>query len=246
MLELRGVSKHYTAPDGDRVRAVDGVSLTLRDHELLALYGPSGSGKTTLLLLAAGLTRPDAGTVCFDGHDLARLSRRDAARHRLTTVGFVFQTLRLVPGLTAIDNAALKLMAAGATRREARREVAPLLERLGIGGRADQPAAELSVGERQRVAIARALSNGPRLVLADEPTGSLDSRRASEVLALLAAIAAERSIAIAIVTHDPAAAASATRALRLHDGHLEPLAAGAAAEAVEPPAVVPAPLGERG
>ncbi|MCW2952808.1 MAG: transporter related protein [Conexibacter sp.] len=224
MLELRDVRKHFTAPDGDSVRAVDGVSLALVPGELVALYGPSGSGKSTLLFLAAGLTRPDAGAVLFDGRDLARLSRRDAARHRLTELGFIFQTFRLVPGLSAIDNAALKLMAAGASRREARRAVLPLLERLGIADRAEHRATQLSVGERQRVAIAGALSNGPRLVLADEPTGSLDSRRAHEVLALLAAIAVERDIGVALVTHDPAAAAVATRAFRLHDGRLEPFA----------------------
>jgi putative ABC transport system ATP-binding protein len=232
VLELRDVHKHFTAPDGDSVRAVDGVSLALAPGELVALYGPSGSGKSTLLFLAAGLTRPDAGAVLFDGRDLARLSRREAARHRLTELGFVFQTFRLVPGLSAIDNAGLKLMTSGASRREARRTVLPLLERLGIGERADHRATQLSMGERQRVAIARALSNGPRLVLADEPTGSLDSRRAHEVLALLAAIAVERDIGVGVVTHDPAAAAYATRAFRLQDGRLERLALdpGAAAE----------------
>jgi putative ABC transport system ATP-binding protein len=234
VLELRDVHKHFTAPDGDSVRAVDGVSLTVGPGELVALYGPSGSGKSTLLFLAAGLTRPDAGTVLFEGRDLARLSRREAARHRLTELGFIFQTFRLVPGLSAIDNAGLKLMAAGASRREARRGVAPLLERLGIGDRAEHRGTQLSMGERQRVAIARALSNGPRLVLADEPTGSLDSRRAQEVLALLAAVADERGIGVALVTHDPAAAAYATRAFRLQDGRLDrlPPEPGAAPEGV--------------
>ena len=240
MLELQDVRKHYVAPDGDAVRAVDGVSLRIDPGELVALYGPSGSGKSTLLFLAAGLTHPDAGQVVFDGRDLASLSRKEAARHRLASLGFVFQTLRLVPGLTAIDNAALKLMATGATRRDARREVAPLLERLGIGGRADHLTAQLSVGERQRVAIARALSNGPRLVLADEPTGSLDSRRAGDVLALLSEISREQSLGVLLVTHDPAAAAVADRAFRLRDGRLEAYAAEAA-EGAAPPAAGPPP-----
>ncbi len=220
MLELRNVRKHYAGPDGESIHAVDGVSLTVAAGEFVALYGPSGSGKTTLLLLAAGIARPDSGTVRFDDTDLARLSRRAAARYRRDTLGFVFQSPRLVPGLTAIDNAGLKLMGAGASRMQARRAVAPLLERLGIGARAAHPVASLSRGERQRVALARALSAEPQLVLADEPTGSLDSRRGREVLALLAEICRERSIGVVLVTHDPTGAGYATRTHSLRDGKL--------------------------
>ncbi|MBS1869103.1 MAG: ABC transporter ATP-binding protein [Actinobacteria bacterium] len=220
MLELRAVSKAFAGPDGETIRAVDRVSLTVAAGELVALYGPSGSGKSTLLFLAAGIAQPDAGAVLFDGHDLASLSRRAAARHRRTELGFVFQSTRLVPGLSAIDNAALKLMAEGATRTEARRRVAPLLERLGVVARAEHRATQLSRGERHRVALARALSNDPRLVLADEPTGSLDSQRSQEVLALLAEVCRERAIAVVLVTHDPAGAAVADRVQRLRDGRL--------------------------
>ncbi|HKG39201.1 MAG TPA: ABC transporter ATP-binding protein [Conexibacter sp.] len=220
MLELRSVEKRFAGLDGETIRAVDGVSLTVAAGELVAIYGPSGSGKSTLLFLAAGIARPDAGRVLFGGHDLASLSRRAAARHRRSELGFVFQSSRLVPGLSAIDNAALKLMAEGANRTEARRRVAPLLERLGVVRRAEHRATQLSRGERHRVALARALSNDPRLVLADEPTGSLDSRHSHEVLALLAEVCRERGIAVVLVTHDPAGADVADRVHRLRDGRL--------------------------
>ncbi|HYV16751.1 MAG TPA: ABC transporter ATP-binding protein [Conexibacter sp.] len=230
MLELREVRKHYAGPSGETIRAVDGVSLTVAAGELVALYGPSGSGKSTVLFLAAGIAQPDSGAVLFQGRDLGRLSRRDAARHRRSALGFVFQSPRLVPGLTAVDNAALKLMAEGASRNTARRRVAPLLDLLGLAGRTDQPAALLSHGERQRVALARALANEPRLVLADEPTGSLDSRRGREVLALLSSVCRERDIGVLLVTHDAAGAAYADRVHTLSDGRLAPhVADGAAA-----------------
>lgn len=220
MLELRAVQKHYAGSDGETIRAVDGVSLSVAAGELVAIYGPSGSGKSTLLFLAAGIARPDAGSVLFDACDLATLSRRAAARHRRRELGFVFESSRLVPGLTAIDNAALKLMAEGANRADARRRVAPLLERLGVVRRAEHRATQLSRGERHRVALARALSNEPRLVLADEPTGSLDTQRSGEVLALLAEICRERGVGVMLATHDPAGADVADRVHRLRDGRL--------------------------
>ena len=233
MLELRSVDKHFAGREGETIRALDDVSLTVTPHELVAIYGPSGSGKSTLLFVAAGIARPDAGVVLFEGRDLATLSRRAAARHRRGALGFVFESSRLVPGLSAIDNAALKLMAEGAGRTNARRQVVPLLDRLGIGRRAEHRASELSRGERHRVALARALSNDPRLVLADEPTGSLDSQRSEEVLALLADVCRERGVGVLLATHDPAAAGVADRVLRLHDGRLTETTAAS------PPSVLP-------
>jgi putative ABC transport system ATP-binding protein len=228
VLELRSVSKRFAGLDGETIRAVDDVSLTVAAGELVAIYGPSGSGKSTLLFVAAGIAPPDAGSVLFEGRDLAALSRRAAARHRRSALGFVFQSSRLVPGLSAIDNAALKLMAEGASRTEARRRVAPLLERLGVVRRAEHRATQLSRGERHRVALARALSNDPRLVLADEPTGSLDSQRSHEVLTLLAEVGRERGVGVLLATHDPAGADFADRVHRLRDGRLvETTGAGA-------------------
>jgi putative ABC transport system ATP-binding protein len=219
MLELRELVKHYPAVGGEPVRAVDGVSLTVAAGETVALYGPSGSGKTTLLLLIALLLEPTAGTVLVGGRDAASLSEREAARFRLDELGFIRQSFDLLPGVSALDNATLKLLASRRWRA-ARRELAPLLEQLGLGARLHHRAETLSMGERQRVMIARALSTRPRLLLADEPTGSLDSHRGGEVLALLRALCRERGVAAIVVSHDPAAAAHADRVLALRDGRL--------------------------
>jgi len=219
VLELRDLVKHYRAGDGELVRAVDGVSLTVGEGETIVLYGPSGSGKTTLLLMIAMLLQPTAGAVLIGGRDVAGLSDREASAFRLSELGFVHQSFDLMPGVSALDNATLKLLK---TRRwgEARREVAPLLEQLGLGERMHNRAETLSMGERQRVMIARALSTQPRLLLADEPTGSLDSRRGREVLELLRRLCRERKLAAVIVSHDPMAAAYADRTLTLRDGEL--------------------------
>jgi putative ABC transport system ATP-binding protein len=218
-LELRDVVKHYS--NGvETVKAVDGISLRISDGEFVALYGPSGSGKTTLLLLAAGLTPPDDGSVLFDGHDVGELSERDGALYRRRDVGFVFQSFHLMPHTSALDNATIKLTGSGATLREARRQALPWLERVGLGARAESTPEQLSMGERQRVAIARALVNEPRLLLADEPTGNLDSARSHEVLALMRDICHERRIPALLVTHDPDATRFVDRVHTLRDGHL--------------------------
>ncbi|HEY2537576.1 MAG TPA: ABC transporter ATP-binding protein [Solirubrobacteraceae bacterium] len=220
MLELRALVKHYQAGDGEIVRAVDGVSTLIAPGELVALYGPSGSGKTTLLMLIAALLRPDAGAVLMDGRDVGELSDGDAARYRLHELGFVRQSLNLVPGVSALDNAALKLLGVDIGAREAHRRVLPLLERLGLEGRTKHRAEQLSMGERQRVMIARALSTEPKLLLADEPTGSLDSARSREVLSLLTEVCRERGVSVMLVTHDPQAAGYADRVHALLDGKL--------------------------
>lgn len=218
-LEIRGVIKHYGGGD-EVVRAVDGVSLTVAPGELVALYGPSGSGKTTLLLIAAGLLEPDSGGVWFGGREISGLSTRESAHYRRNEVGFVFQSFHLLAGATTINNAALKLMAGGSSLREATRTVRPWLERVGLGHRVDHRAAHLSMGERQRVAIARALAGDPRLLLADEPTGNLDSHRTVEILALLHDICRQQGIPGLLVTHDLSAQRFVDRVLTLRDGHL--------------------------
>jgi putative ABC transport system ATP-binding protein len=220
VLELRDLVKRYPVGDGEPVRAVDGVSLEVGPGELVALYGPSGSGKTTLLMIIAALLRPDSGTVRMDGRDLSRLSEREAARFRLSQLGFVRQSLHLLESASALDNAALKLMGTDLGVGAAQRRVIPLLERLGLGARIDHRAERLSMGERQRVMIARALSTEPKLVLADEPTSNLDSARGEEVLGLLTDVCRERRTAVLLVTHDPMAAAHADRVLALRDGRL--------------------------
>jgi putative ABC transport system ATP-binding protein len=219
MLELHDLVKHYPAVGGDPVRAVDGVSLSVAPGEMVALYGPSGSGKTTLLLMVAALLEPTSGSVLVNGRDISSLSEREASNFRLSEMGFVRQNFDLLPGVTAIDNAVLKLLKQ--TRwREAHSQIQPLLERLGLGARLNHRAETLSMGERQRVMIARALSSEPKLLLADEPTGSLDSQRSLEVLELLRELCREREVAVVLVSHDPQAAAYADRVLALRDGKL--------------------------
>jgi putative ABC transport system ATP-binding protein len=218
-LELRNVIKHYPS-GGETVLAVDGVSLTVLPGELVALYGPSGSGKTTLLELAAGLQTPDAGSVNFAGRDVSRLSAGESALYRRREVGLVFQSFHLISGASALDNTAVKLLADGMTLRQAREQAGPWIERVGLGARAEHKPARLSMGERQRIAIARALVNEPRLLLTDEPTGNLDSKRSREILALLRDICAEREIPGLLVTHDPQATSFTSRVFTLRDGQL--------------------------
>lgn len=211
---------HYSSGDGEVVRALDGISMSIEAGELVALYGPSGSGKTTLLTIAAALMTPDSGAVRVCGKEVSRLSARAAARYRRTDLGYVSQSPNLLPGVSAIDNAALKLFNLRIGVREAHRRVAPMLERLGLGRRLHHRAEELSTGERQRVLLARALSTDPGLVLADEPTGALDTQRSLEVLGLLTELCRERNVAMLLVTHDPQAAGFASRVHALRDGRL--------------------------
>jgi putative ABC transport system ATP-binding protein len=216
---LRDVVKRYSS-GGEVVRAVDNVSLTVLPGEFVALYGPSGSGKTTLLLLTAALLALDSGSVLFDDRPVTHLSERERARYRREDVGFIFQSFHLMAGASALDNAALKLVATGASMIEARRLARPWLERVGLGQRTTHRPDRLSMGERQRVAVARALVNQPRLLLADEPTGNLDSKRSREILGLLRDICHERQIPGLLVTHDHQATAFVDRGYTLNDGIL--------------------------
>lgn len=219
MLEFREVRKHYRSGE-EVVRAVDGLSLTVGAGELVALYGPSGSGKSTLLRIAAGIEKPDSGQVIVDGREVTALSARDSADYRMYTLGWINQESDLLDGASALDNAAIKQMLATGSLRRARRAVAPLLDELGLGTRLNHRAETLSMGERQRVMIARALSLNPRVLLADEPTGSLDSRRSRDVLARLQDATHTHGIATLLVTHDEHAAAFADRVCKLQDGVL--------------------------
>ena len=219
MLEFRDVRKHYRSGE-EVVRAVDGLSLTISAGQMVALYGPSGSGKSTLLRIAAAIEPPDGGAVLVEGRDVTSLSERDAADYRLHTLGWINQAADLIGGVTALDNAAIKPLAVLGSMRRARRSVAPLLERLGLGARLDHRAETLSTGERQRVMIARALALDPRVVLADEPTGNLDSRRSGEVFELLRDETHARGLATLLVTHDERAASYADTVHSLQDGVL--------------------------
>jgi putative ABC transport system ATP-binding protein len=218
MLELRDLVKQYRDGGGDPIRAVDGVSLTVSRGEFVALYGPSGSGKTTLLELIAAVRAPDSGEVLVEGRSIFGLSRREIDDYRLRELGFIGQPQNLIPGARAIENASLKLWLSNAGK--VRERIEPLLERLGLAERLSHRTEQLSMGERQRVLIAQALATDPKLVLADEPTGSLDSHRTDEVLSLLSSLCQERGVAIVLATHDPQAAAFADQVHELRDGRL--------------------------
>ncbi len=218
MLELSDLVKHYRAGSEAPIRAVDGVSMTIDPGEVVALYGPSGSGKTTLIHLIAGLRRPDSGSIRVDGKDVLSMSRREAGDYRLNTLGMVMQPDTLQPGARAIASASVKLMMGG--KRQARQRIEPLLTELGLGERLHHRTEQLSMGERQRVLIALALSRSPKLVLADEPTASLDTDTTRHVLGLLRDVCSEREAALLIVTHDPEAASYANRTHELRDGRL--------------------------
>jgi putative ABC transport system ATP-binding protein len=218
ILEIRDLAKRFHVGDGEPIRAVDGLSLTVSAGEFIALYGPSGSGKSTLLDLIAGFQAPDRGTVRVDGRDMDTLSEGEHADCLLHVLGIIGQADDLLPGATAQENASLKLWRTD--MRSAASRIAPLMMRLGLGTRMTHPTRKLSMGERQRVLIAQALAQDPKLVLADEPTGNLDSPRSREVLELLQTLCHERRMALVLATHDLQAASYADRAYELCDGRL--------------------------
>ena len=215
-IEVRGISKRYGIGDGREVRAADDVSLSIAQGAFVALTGASGSGKSTLLHLIGALERPDSGTILASGTDVTALRGAALAAYR-RTVGFVFQRYNLLPALTALDNVIAPLLPYRTTfnKRERGRQ---LLAAVGLAGREQSLPAKMSGGEQQRVAIARALMNTPALLLADEPTGNLDSANAAEILQLLATLREEREMTIVLGTHDPQVAAHAERLIRLRDG----------------------------
>jgi len=201
------------------VRALDGVSIEVEEGEFLALVGTSGSGKSTLLNLIAGLDHATSGTLQAFGQDLARMSRTELTMHRRQNVGIIFQSFNLVSTMSANDNVALAMMFAGVARGEREQRASALLDSVGLGARQQHRPKELSGGEQQRVAIARALSNKPHLLLADEPTGNLDSRTSREIMHLLQDLNAREKKTVVMVTHDAALADSyASRTLTMLDG----------------------------
>ncbi|MFF5262303.1 ABC transporter ATP-binding protein [Actinomadura viridis] len=216
ILRAGGLRRHYGA-GRTLVRAVDDVDLAVAAGETVGIVGPSGCGKSTLLHLLGTLDRPDGGELWLGDRRIDRLSETAAARLRRREIGFVFQSFHLVDELTVQENTELPALLAGASRRVARRRAADLLERLGLQARAAHLPAELSGGQRQRAAVARALVNDPRLLLADEPTGNLDSAAATDVLRLFAALRAEGRTLV-IVTHDSRVAGTADRLITMRDG----------------------------
>jgi putative ABC transport system ATP-binding protein len=219
VIELTDVVKTYATGEVE-VRALGGVSLAVRAGEFLALMGPSGSGKSTLMNLIGCLDRPTRGTYRFDGQDVSRLSRRQRAHLRNRKIGFVFQSFNLLKRYTAAENVEMPLVYAGVRAGPRRRRALEMLARVGLTDRARHLPNQLSGGQQQRVAIARALINRPQLLLADEPTGNLDSRTGAEILAEFERLNREYNQTIILVTHDPALAAHAPRQVTLHDGEI--------------------------
>ncbi len=218
VLETLDLRKHYQM-GATTVRALDGVSVTVNEGEFVGLLGTSGSGKSTLLNLIAGLDRASGGSLRIFDHDLATMNSMELSMHRRRNVGIIFQSFNLVSSMTALENVTLAMMFAGVPRVERESRAASLLEAMGLSGRQHHRPRELSGGEQQRVAIARALSNQPRLLLADEPTGNLDSRTSGEIMAVLKDLNEREGKTIIMVTHDPALARQyAHRIVTMLDG----------------------------
>jgi putative ABC transport system ATP-binding protein len=201
------------------VRALDGVSLTLERGEFLGISGSSGSGKSTLMYLLGGLDRPTSGHIWFEGRDIAGLDQDELAAYRQKMVGFIFQMFNLIPSLTALENVEYPMLFSGLPPQERRRRAILGLTTVGLEERMGHRPTELSGGQQQRVAIARSLVNDPTIILADEPTGNLDSRSGSEVLSLLKELN-RQGRTVAVVSHDPDVIAETSRSIRLHDGKI--------------------------
>ena len=219
MIELKQVIRSYQM-GSQEIRALNQVDLAIADGEFVAIVGPSGSGKSTLLHVVGGLDTPTSGQVLVDGQDLRQARDRELAAFRNRRIGFVFQTFHLQPTYTAVENVALPLVFAQVPPKERRAKAQSVLETVGLGDRLRHKPAQLSGGERQRVAIARALVTDPAYILADEPTGNLDTATGHEIITLLDRLHRERAITLVLVTHDAEMAALADRRISLRDGRI--------------------------
>jgi putative ABC transport system ATP-binding protein len=219
LIDAGGLRRAYRS-EGVETIALEHVDLRVRRGEMLAVMGPSGSGKSTLMAILGCLDRPSAGTYVLEGRDVTRLTDNDLSAVRNRLIGFVFQSFNLLVRATALENVELPQVYAGVSRRERRARARALLEMVGLGHRTHHQPNALSGGEMQRVAIARALSNDPRIILADEPTGNLDSKVGAEVLGLFRQLNRERGVTLMVVTHDPRVAAECDRVVEILDGRV--------------------------
>jgi putative ABC transport system ATP-binding protein len=219
MITIRDLVKDYRLGD-ETIHALAGVSLDIQDGEFVAIVGPSGSGKSTMLHLIGGLDTPTSGSIEVDGHDLSRASDRELARYRNSNVGFVFQTFNLHPTYNALENVAIPLLFSKVSPGERDKRAAAALADVGMSQRAGHLPNQLSGGERQRVAIARALVTNPGIIVADEPTGNLDSANGARIMDMLAALNREKGITLIVATHDAALAGRARRVVTMRDGRV--------------------------
>ena len=220
VLEVQGVKKNYQMGK-ILVHALRGLSFDVKDGEFLTIFGPSGSGKSTLLHLMGGLDRPDEGQILIDGINILQLSDSKLANVRLTKIGFVFQFFNLLPRLTALRNVELPLLIAGLPEKEVSDRAQQIIKLVGLQAREKHRPSELSGGEQQRVAIARALVNNPKIILADEPTGNLDTKTGLEIVQLMKKLNEEKNQTFIVVTHDPHIAEAADHIIHLKDGLIE-------------------------
>lgn len=220
LVTVNNITKNYTL-GRILVPALRGISFNVEPGEFLTIFGPSGSGKSTLLHLVGGLDKPDAGEILIDGISLQRMQDKELAGLRLHKIGFVFQFFNLLPRLTATQNVELPLMLAGASEKEAHRKASEMLTTIGLETRTNHRPSELSGGEQQRVAIARALINNPKIVLADEPTGNLDTKTGWEIVQIMRNLNQKKDQTFIVITHDPTIADSADRVINLKDGLIE-------------------------
>ena len=220
IVETRDLSRAFRV-GSQEIMALDSLSLQIAKGEFVGIMGPSGSGKTTLLNLLGCLDQPSSGSIVFEGQDISGLNEREIDDLRLKRMGFIFQTFNLMPTFTALENVAFPMEIAGIPRDERTERARQLLRQLGLIERIHHKPRELSAGENQRVAIARALANNPSVILADEPTGNLDSRTTEEISQLLSELNTEYQVAIVLVTHDASVAQAASRRLWMIDGRLD-------------------------
>lgn len=220
MIELQNVTRRYKL-GGEYIYALDKVSLKIKEGEFLAVMGPSGSGKTTLLNLVGGLDYADSGDVVVDGEKLRHLNDKKLSFFRNHKIGFIFQSFNLQPMYTALENVMLPLYFAKVAAKERRQRATEMLARVGLSDRAKHRPSELSAGQRQRVSVARALVNRPKLVLADEPTGNLDSKNGKAIIEFLGSLCRDENVTVVMVTHAEEMASLADRIVRIHDGKIK-------------------------
>jgi len=220
MIELKQVTKTYKMGE-EIVYALNNVTLQIKEGEFVAVMGPSGSGKSTLANIVGGLDKPDAGQIIVSGQDLSKTNDNFLSDYRNKTIGFVFQTFNLQPGFTALENVMLPLIFSKKAAGERKQKAIECLEAVGLGDRMRHKPNQLSGGQRQRVSVARALSNDPQIIIADEPTGNLDTQKGQEIIALLKKLNKERGITLIVITHDSNVAKQADRVVLIQDGRIK-------------------------